>query len=111
MIFNFNLALTISVSLIITLIYIISIYNTTFCPDTILAASPPDWACNPTQPVPEVNPGVEDAQAECLCNPISQCFRVFDKNKSVQGLVSKSRKGGTLYFLVDFSRALKTQFC
>ena len=70
-IFNFNLALTISVSLIITLIYIISIYNTTFCPDTILAASPPDWACNPTQPVPEVNPGVEDAQAECLCNPIS----------------------------------------
>ena len=88
MIFNFNLALTISVPLIITLIYIISIYNTTFCPDTILAASPPDWACNRLQ----------------------QCFRVFDKNKSVRGLHQKSRKGGTLYFLVDFAQAFKSRF-
>ena len=46
--------------------------------------------------------------------PQTLIFRGLHQNARFEmkrGLHQKSRKGGTLYFLVDFSRALKTQFC
>ena len=37
--------------------------------------------------------------------------RILSKNKTLRGLHSNPCKGGTLYFLVDFAQAFKSQFC
>ena len=60
--------------------------------------------------VPRVADFIFECRAGLSCNPSGRCFSISGNFILVRGLIRNLRKGGTLYFLVNFERGLKSGF-